>query len=225
MFYIYTIQNKHNNKIYVGKSSDPEDRWNKHIIYAKGGKEKYPSHFQYLHTSIAKHGVDQFTLQIIEEFENEIDCFEAEQFWIQFFRSWSKDYGYNLTIGGEGASGRIVSEETKNKIRIKAVGRLHSEEVKAKISEAGRLRTNSPETRIKISNSNKGRKTTKEQTAANSLRQRGELSPNAKFTYIQAVEIRELLKIYTVTAIAKMYNVSNSTISHIKNNRTYKEVK
>ena len=221
-FYIYVIQNKITNKIYVGKAANPEDRWSKHRIYAKGGKDKYPDHFQYLHASIAKHGADQFTFQVIEEFDDETDCFEAEKFWIQFFRSWDKGYGYNLTAGGEGAAGRILSDETKNKIRIKAIGRLHTEETKNKISEAGILRINSPETRQRISDSNKGRKLTEEQAAANSLRQRGELSPTANLTNNQANEIRELVKTHTVKAVAKMYDVSVSTISHIKNYRTYK---
>lgn len=224
-FYIYLIQNKNTHKIYVGKTAYPQDRWKKHDIYARGGKEKYPAHFQYLHASIAKYGIDQFTFQIIEEFENEQDCFESEQFFIQFFRSWDKNYGYNLTVGGEGASGRIVSDETKNRIREKAIGRLHSEESKNKISEAGKLRVNSLETRKRISASNKGRKTTEEQTMSNSLRQRGELSVRAKLTNAQASEIRELLKTSTIKNIAKIYNVSISTISHIKNNRTYKEIK
>lgn len=221
-FCIYVIQNKSNSKIYVGKTADPQDRWNKHVIYSKGGKEKYPSHFQYVHASMAKHGIDQFTFQVIEEFEDETECFEAEQFWIQFFRSWDKNCGYNLTVGGEGASGRVVSEVTKDKIRIKAVGRLHTEETKEKISEAGRLRINSPETRKRISASNRGRKTTEEQTLANSLRQRGELSPRAKLTNTQAIEIRSLLKTLSTKEVAKKYNVSVSTISHIKNYRTYK---
>jgi DNA-binding NarL/FixJ family response regulator len=160
--------------------------------------------------------------QIIEEFETELDAFEAEQFWIQFFRSWDKNYGYNLTTGGEGSSGRIMSEATKDKIRAKATGRLHSKEAKNKMSEAGKLRTNSPGTRMAISTANKGRKLTAEQIIANSLRQRGELSPKAKLTNVQAVEIRELVKTHTIKEVAKMYGVSNSTISHIKNYRTYK---
>lgn len=222
MFYIYIIQNLLSNKIYVGKAADPQDRWKRHVIFAEGGKEKYPEHFQYIHASMAKYGKDKFTFQIIEEFENEAECFDAEEFWIRFFRSWDKSYGYNLTTGGEGTSGKIVSEQTKDKIRIKATGRLHSEETRNKISEAGKLRTNSPETRKRISDSNKGRKITPEQTLANSLRQRGELSPTASFTNIQVAEIRELLQTKTVKELAQRYNVSVSTISHIKNNRTYK---
>lgn len=221
-YYIYVIQNVINSKIYVGKATDPCNRWKRHIIFAEGGKEKYPQHFQYIHSSIAKYGKDEFTFQVVEEFENEIDCFDAEQFWIQFFRSWDRNFGYNLTIGGEGASGRVVSEETKNKIRVKATGRLHSKKAKNKISEAGKLRNNSLQTRKRIFDSNKGRKTTLEQTIANSLRQRGELSPLANFTNVQIVEVRELLKTHKVKEVAKIYDVSSSTISHIKNNRTYK---
>lgn len=243
MFYIYVVQNALNNKVYVGKTNKPQTRWNHHIIYAYGGKEKYPTHFQYIHASIAKYGKENFTFQIIEEFADEPECLEAEQFWIQFFRSWDKNYGYNLTNGGEGASGRIVSPETRDKIRIRATGRKQSEETKKKKSEAGRKRRNSQSTREKISKSNKGRKLTDKQRIANSTRQlgkvlppwqienmkksakRGEKSSKAKLTNEQAKEMRALFETsnYSIKKLAEMYKVSASTARDIIRHKTYKE--
>lgn len=53
-------------------------------------------------------------------------------------RSMAKygEKGYNLTEGGDGTFGRLHSEETKEKIRQKAIGRKASEETKKKMSEA-----------------------------------------------------------------------------------------
>jgi len=86
----------------------------------------------------------------------------------------------NLTDGGEGPSGKILSEETKQKISIRiqeiskdplvrerlrkaALGKIrhsmpHSPETKKRIGEAAKGRKDSEDTRKKKSNSFKGRK-------------------------------------------------------------------
>lgn len=46
-----------------------------------------------------------------------------------------------MTEGGDGTIGRYVTEETREKIRQKAIGREISEETRAKLSEAARVRT------------------------------------------------------------------------------------
>lgn len=48
----------------------------------------------------------------------------------------NREKGYNLTKGGDGTFGRMHSEETKEKIRQKALGRKASEETKKKMSES-----------------------------------------------------------------------------------------
>jgi hypothetical protein len=53
--------------------------------------------------------------------------------------------------------GRITSEETKNKMRIKATGRLHSEETKIKMSKVFSGRKHSLESKLRISKSLLGR--------------------------------------------------------------------
>ena len=63
----------------------------------------------------------------------------------------------NLTDGGEGCSGRILSEESKRKIGESHKGKNVSEESKRKISIAGIGRTHSEESKRKIGDGNKGR--------------------------------------------------------------------
>jgi len=130
-FYIYTIHNIINNKIYVGKTADPKKRLAKHIKIAlsKRQKEKF-----YIHRSISKYGVDNFTFTILQQFDTEQNCDLAEQYWIKYFRSKDPKYGYNLTDGGEGTSGRIISEVTRQKMQEKATGRKHTEETIIKMS-------------------------------------------------------------------------------------------
>ena len=140
MFYIYCIQNLINNKIYIGKSkfSENRSRWKEHLKIVKTGFTIRRQSYSLIHKAISKHGSDNFLFQIIEEFENEQECLDAEKFWIEFFRSdvnrFGNNYGYNLTAGGDGLSGRKHSIETKEKIRQALLGSTHSAESKLKMS-------------------------------------------------------------------------------------------
>lgn len=130
-FYVYVIHNTLNNKVYVGKTKNPTKRWNKHLTVArcKRQQEKF-----YIHRAIAKYGADNFTFSVIQYFITERECDLAEIYWVSYFQSKNNKYGYNLTIGGEGVSGRTVSEITRRKIRAKAIGRKHSYETLFMIS-------------------------------------------------------------------------------------------
>lgn len=131
---VYLIHNVKNNKVYVGKAGDSKARWRKHLSIAscKRAKEQFA-----IHRAIHKYGESSFEFTVIQSLPNELICNEAEQYWISFFKSKSKQFGYNLTEGGEGVSGRVVSEETREKIRQKALGRKHTQETKLKMSGDG----------------------------------------------------------------------------------------
>lgn len=130
-----------NNKVYVGKTNNPAKRWQKHlkIAFGKRIKEKF-----YIHRAIAKYGVDNFVFSIVQQLDNETDCDLAETYWIRYFQSKNNKYGYNLTEGGEGPSGRVVSEATRQKQREKATGRKHTDETKKLLRQInlGKMPTN-----------------------------------------------------------------------------------
>ena len=71
----------------------------------------------------------------------------------------------NLTDGGEGASGAVRSEETKNKMSIAAKGKILSLECKEKISQINMGKKLSEETKMKISEANKTAWETRERIA------------------------------------------------------------
>ena len=50
-----------------------------------------------------------------------------------------------MTEGGDGTFGKVVSEETKEKIRQKAIGREVTEATRIKLSEAGKIVTEARE--------------------------------------------------------------------------------
>lgn len=97
MPYIYKIKNNINDKVYIGKTSlTVEARWKQHKEdYLSSTKEHRP-----LYAAMKKYGVENFSIECIEEvLTDEIAC-EREKFWIEFFGSFK--FGYNATLGGDG---------------------------------------------------------------------------------------------------------------------------
>src|SRR5271154_4774479 len=97
-FYIYLIHNILNNKVYVGKATDPSKRWQKHLRVASGKRQKEKF---YIHRAIAKYGADNFVFSIMQQLNTEQESDVAEAYWIEYFQSKNNNYGYNLTKGGE----------------------------------------------------------------------------------------------------------------------------
>lgn len=117
-FYIYKITNKINGKIYIGKSKNPSIRFKRHI-YVASHPDTGPNQFQPIHAAIAKYGKVNFDLEIIDNCISEDEIFVKEIYWISHYRSNMKKHpnsGYNLTDGGEGASGLTPSVKTRLKI-------------------------------------------------------------------------------------------------------------
>jgi group I intron endonuclease len=115
-FYIYLITNLKNGKVYVGKSVDPSGRWHDHKKVALGGKEKYPNDFFAVHAALAKYGIDNFSFEIIDQFDSEEESYLAETAMIQLTCSNLTKYGYNCNLGGLG--GIVPNEETRQKLII-----------------------------------------------------------------------------------------------------------
>ena len=127
---IYSITNIVNKKIYVGKTTKTiNERFNSHINTSKCGSQTY------LHKAIRKYGKNNFTIEVIED---NISCetvlSQREIFWIKKLKP-----EYNMTLGGEGSTGRILSEESRIKMSSKAKLRTrkpHSKETKEKIAKS-----------------------------------------------------------------------------------------
>lgn len=113
-FQVYIFQNKLNNKIYIGKSVNFLARVKQHVKNAKNNKE---GHF---YAALRKYGIEQFNYFVIEEYSSKMEMNEGENFWIEYFRSWDRTIGYNLTFGGEG---EIPTNETREKMRLAKLGK------------------------------------------------------------------------------------------------------
>lgn len=104
-----------------------------------------------VHRAWRKHGAPKITVLAI--LENE-DLYSAEIRAISAYGT-KTPHGYNLTIGGEGVVGRVVSEETKQKLRNAGLGKKQSDETKKKRALKLIGRKCSEETRRKIGAANK----------------------------------------------------------------------
>lgn len=152
MRYVYMFKNLINDKVYIGQTINPSRRKASHIHAARTDVQ-YP-----LQRSIRKHGVENFSFEVIEECVDEkID--EREKFWISQFDSRNPERGYNIHIGGSSSSEethRKISEALKGNTHC--VGRVLNIETKLKLSKAGKGKKRTLEQRLAISKNNSGRK-------------------------------------------------------------------
>jgi len=108
---IYCLLNKSNDKKYIGLSRNVLNRINQH---AKN-LEKKQHYNQYLQAAYSKYSFVAFLVQ--ECLPEELKKFEM--FWINFYETYNRDKGYNLTHGGEDlGSLSIEAKETKRLNRI-----------------------------------------------------------------------------------------------------------
>ena len=101
MGFIYKVTNTVNGKVYIGKTIHSIDwRWNTHLHSAYN--ERMGDYDVLFHRAIRKYGIDAFDVVEIEKCENAI-LGEREKYWIEQYDSYSKENGYNCTLGGEGS--------------------------------------------------------------------------------------------------------------------------
>jgi len=160
---IYKITNLVNLKCYIGKTERCiQERWSTHKRLLIRGKHLN----SYLQAAWDKHGEANFSFEVIEDFNPEFnfDINALERFWIEDYKSNDREFGYNLTAGGEGSAGRKLSERHKAKIRSANLGNKHnlgrklSEAHKAKISATNLGYNHTEEAKTKLSALNKGNK-------------------------------------------------------------------
>lgn len=122
--YVYKIINHINNKIYVGQhkgSTLDEHYWGSGRLIKK---------------AINKEGLDMFSIEVLEWCSSKENLNDREKYWIDYLDAINPDIGYNLTTGGDGVKGYVMSWETKDKIRLAKIGFKHSDKTRQKIRES-----------------------------------------------------------------------------------------
>ncbi len=177
--FVYLITNRLNGKVYVGKTVQKNlDSYFRHNLRnaESGRKDK-----NYLYSAIRKYGSDAFTVQPICRPTSENLMSALECWYIGHYGCNNPEKGYNLTSGGDGVSGMMQSEFSKQKLRERSIGNtwrrgsVLSDETKQRISDSKKIayqnglqiwNKNKPwsqETRNKMSLSAKRRWLSKEQ--------------------------------------------------------------
>lgn len=141
-YYVYKITNLVNAKIYVGKhSTDKLD-------------DNYMGSGVVLHQAYQKYGLECFSKEVIQFYNNDVELNQGEIYWIAQFNSTDPNIGYNRTFGGDGG---VLTTEVRQKISTTMKGLHRSEETKRKICEAKKGKPRSEETKRKIGEAMKGK--------------------------------------------------------------------
>lgn len=93
--YIYKITNLVNQKVYIGQTvqKNPKMRWYSHQADSRKGKKSY------LYDSIRKHGIDNFTWEVIDVASDIATLNYKEEYWLKYYRNLGVVYN-NREAGG-----------------------------------------------------------------------------------------------------------------------------
>ena len=107
---VYIHTNKINNKIYIGITcKSPKDRWRSGANY---------KHNVYFNNAIMKYGWENFEHIIFTNNLSKSDAHKIERSLIALWKSNKRQFGYNLSTGGESShSGCKHSLETREYLR------------------------------------------------------------------------------------------------------------
>jgi group I intron endonuclease len=145
--FVYKVTNSVNGKIYIGITYNVDKRWRKHQRNANS-----PAYSSRFYSAIRKHGVEYFSIEVIYCSLFRDDVMEKEIYFIREYNSIDKNYGYNMTYGGENTSSH---PEIRAKISAAHKGKILSAEHKVKISASGKGRIVTSEGRKNMGNATK----------------------------------------------------------------------
>lgn len=139
---IYLVTNLINGKVYVGQTiGDYRRRWTCHRTSKKGSCRA-------LYRAIQKYGSQNFTIEVIAKASSRAELNLLEVFTILYFKSNKKEFGYNLTTGGD--NNTVVNAEVRQKWSKIRKGRLVGSEQRQKISASMKGREFSVEHKNKL---------------------------------------------------------------------------
>lgn len=111
---IYKWTNLQNNKVYIGKSVDIARRLRNYRDEVKKNKQRP------IISAIRKYGFENFNFEIIEICDSltNQEILEKEQYWINFYNSKNKNFGYNILDAGDAPGENYSIGSRNNKARL-----------------------------------------------------------------------------------------------------------
>lgn len=108
---IYGICHMGTGKIYIGKSKNIGRRFTQYKYDYKNARSRQLN--EYLLNAMLKYGIGEFSFSLLEEVGVD-DMADRELFWINKFKSYDRDYGYNLRL--DSSSNSTVVQSTRDKL-------------------------------------------------------------------------------------------------------------
>lgn len=103
-YIIYIHRNKINNKVYIGQTKNPKERW----------KPKNYRNNPHFYSAIKQYGWSNFEHIVFASGLSLEEANKMERLMIAFYDTKNQSVGYNLRSGGD--SGGALAEETKEKL-------------------------------------------------------------------------------------------------------------
>jgi group I intron endonuclease len=198
---IYQIRNLVNGKVYVGSAVNIERRLYRHKYQLHNNKHDN----EYLQRSWNKYGENIFAFEVLEFVKDAEVLLEREQYWLDLFKSYVRENGYNICPKAGNSSGTRHSEETK-----RLIGQRSKERNAVEVMNKTLKRNN-------IQRKPRKKKPLKE----------GCSSINTKIDYQQAKLIKLLLRDTNLlhVEISELVNATKDIVTNINLNKTWKHVK
>lgn len=98
MNYIYCYTNLITNRTYIGQTNNINRRKSEHLYSAY--HENDSDYNLMFHKKIREYGIENFSFEILEEVEDLTSANDREIYWIKEKKSFIKENGYNMTLGG-----------------------------------------------------------------------------------------------------------------------------
>ena len=135
-YYLYSITSLCNNKTYIGITNKFRHRVSQHIYDLKITNHRN----RFLQDDYNIYGKENFAFDIVDIYNSRIEVLRAEKYFTDVVFNLNPDLCYNIVGGGSGSgfaasikSRRItISEQTRQKLRIRSANQKQSEETKAK---------------------------------------------------------------------------------------------
>ncbi len=116
---IYKAINLINNKLYIGQTTNKfKYRVSQHIY---DGEKRPETSKLYFSKIINKYGKDNFKWEILEECNSKYELDLAEEWYIRYYKSYKKEFGYNKSLA-KGFIGLKHTDRTKNKMSKNQLG-------------------------------------------------------------------------------------------------------
>lgn len=137
-FSIYRFKNLKNGKIYIGQTIVPvRKRLIQHMTFSRPWTKCNKTYF---HKALHKYGLHNFDFSVIEICKSQEELDIREKYWIEYYKSNDKDFGYNIESGGkDGRKGIKLSEEHKQKLIDANLGKSRKQETKEAICKTHKL--------------------------------------------------------------------------------------